>query len=101
DLTIRQTAPRQCRDGVDYPAEPGFRFSDLLNGISEGFLRALALNCDERDASGRLHQSKVVRRRHARLGRIDCKGPERVILFGQNRLGPPRPYPILKGKGTM
>src|SRR5690242_9367197 len=39
---IRQIAPRECRDGIDYLPKFGFRFLDLVERISEGFLRLLA-----------------------------------------------------------
>src|SRR5262249_34115705 len=103
--TIRQIAPRERGNGINHLPKFGFRLLDLLKGMSEGFLRPLAFNCDERDISsatrGRLHQSMVFSRRHARLGRIHCKRPEDLILFRQYRLGPPRPYRILKGNATV
>src|SRR5215472_14465032 len=76
-LTIRQIAPRERGNSINHLPKFGFRLLDLLKGISEGFLRPLAFNCDERYTSararGRLHQSKVLSRRHPRLGRIHCK----------------------------
>src|SRR5262245_38541693 len=75
--TVRQIAPRERRDGINHPPKFGFRLLDFIKRISESFLRPLAFNCDERDISsgtrGRLHQSKVLSRRHARLGRVHSK----------------------------
>src|SRR5262245_17508431 len=38
-LTIWKIAPRQCRDGIDHLAQPGFRILELLERPSESFLR--------------------------------------------------------------
>src|SRR5262249_26126037 len=69
--TIRQITPRECRDGINHLPKFGFRLLDFIKRIFEGFLRPPAFNCDESDISsstrGRLHQSKVLSRRHARL----------------------------------
>src|SRR5262249_41497531 len=103
--TIREIAPRERGNGINHLPKFGFRLLDLLKGISEGFLRLLAFNCDERDTTargrGRLHQSKVLSRRHARLARIHGKGPEDLIIPRHYRLGPPRPYRIPKSKVTV
>jgi hypothetical protein len=72
-------------------------FRNLVERGSESFLRSLPFNCDQRDVPGRLDQSEVRIRRQARLGRINSERPEDLIVFRQYRLGPPRPYPILKG----
>src|SRR5262249_352999 len=99
--TIRQIAPRECRDRINHLPKCGFRLLDMVKHISEGFLRPLAFNCDEHDARGRLDQSKVLTRRHSRLSRIHGKRPEDWIIVGHYRLGPPRPYCVRQGRTTI
>src|SRR5262249_42393567 len=71
--TIREIAPRERGNGIDHLPQSGFRLLDFLEGMSKGFLRPLAFDGDERDISSatrsRLHESKVLRRGHVRLGR--------------------------------
>src|SRR5262245_253359 len=68
--TIGQIAPRERGNGINHLSKFGFRLLDLLKGMSEGFLRPLAFNCDERDISSatrsRLHASEVLRRGQVR-----------------------------------
>src|SRR5215472_16108589 len=70
--TIRQIAPRECRDGINHVPKFRFRLLDFIKRTSEGFLRPLAFNCDERDISSGacrlLHQSEVLSGRPARFG---------------------------------
>src|SRR5262249_29185336 len=87
----------RLRNSIDHPAKLFFRLTDRVKGISERFLRPLAFDCDQREAPGRLDQSKVRIRRHARLGRINRKRPENLIVLRQNWLGPRRPYPVAQG----
>src|ERR1043165_2058014 len=40
--TIRQIAPRECRDGINHLPKFGLRLLDFGKRVSEGFLRLLA-----------------------------------------------------------
>src|ERR1700747_90841 len=57
--TVRQIAPRECRDGINHLPKFGLRLLDLVKRISEGFLRPLAFNCDASDVPGSLDQFKI------------------------------------------
>src|SRR5216684_1893272 len=59
DGAVRRTAPSQCRDGVDDPAEAHFRFRDLVKGLSQGLLGSFTLDRDAGDVACRLDQLKV------------------------------------------
>src|SRR5258708_13899888 len=41
--TIRQVAPDQCRDGIDHLPKFGFGLLDLVERISQRFLRLLSI----------------------------------------------------------
>src|SRR5262249_7869167 len=100
-VAIGTSSPCCCGDRIDDGGKIPLARLPRFKSASQGFLRPLAFNCDERETRGRLHQSKVLIRRHTGLCRIHCKRAEDFILFRHYRLGPPRPYSVLKGKGTM
>ena len=66
--TIRQIAPSERGNGIYHLPKFGFRLLDLLKGISEGFLRSLAFNCDQCNACCPLYEREIRIRRYPRFG---------------------------------
>jgi hypothetical protein len=99
--TIRQVAPGKCGDRIYYLSKFCFRIRYLIQRFSKGLLRPLPFNGDECNMPGRLYQREILGCRNSRLGRINCKRPEDLIVFRQYRLGPSCPYSVLKGNVTI
>src|SRR5262249_23682425 len=83
--TVRQGAPRECRNGINHLPELGFRLLDLLERISEGFLRPLALNCDARDVRELLDEALMERRGLFGLVVVERERAQDLAARGRDR----------------
>src|SRR5215813_7013273 len=83
--TIRQIAPRECRDGINHLPKFGFRLLDFVKRISEGFLRPLAFNCDARDVRELLDEALMERRGPFGLVVVERKRAQDLAARGRDR----------------
>ena len=83
--TIRQIAPRECRDGINHLPKFGFRLLDFVERISEGFLRLLTFNCDARDVRELLDESLMERRGLFGLVVVERERAQDLAARGRDR----------------
>src|SRR5215813_13228920 len=83
--TVRQTAPRECRDGINHLPEFGFRLLDFVKRISEVFLRSLAFNCDARDVRELLDEALMERRGPFGLVVVERERAQDLTARGRDR----------------
>ena len=86
------------RYGVRDATQFRFRFPNLVKGLSQSFLRALTLNCDQCDVPCALNQREIRVRWNSRLGTVKSESAEYLIILRQDWLGPRSSYPIPNGK---
>src|SRR5262245_30905545 len=83
--TIRQVAPREGRNGIEYLTEFRFRSLDFVERTSERLLRSLAFNGDARDVGKLLDDALIERSGLCRLVVVERERAEDLATRGRDR----------------
>src|SRR5258708_14896135 len=86
--TVRQIAPCQGWNSVDYLAKSGFRVLYSFQSCSERFFRSLAFNCNSSDVPCALNEGKILFGWNSRFVRVERESSEHFVILCDDRLGP-------------